>query len=97
MNLAIKRSPQARADVIDRAYYIAGSSSFNASDKFLTAVEAAYKQLSGMPGLGSPRDYGPKFPKYLIFYRATETELTTLRVLHGAQNIQQIFTNPEED
>ena len=107
MNRTIKRSPQALADVIERAYYVAGSSSLNASDKFLTAVETAYKQLAEMPGMGSPRDYGPEFPglrmwhvpkfrQYLIFYQATETELVVRRVLHGAQDIAQIFSNPEE-
>jgi plasmid stabilization system protein ParE len=65
-----------------------------------------YRQLAEMPGMGSPRDYGqdfsdlrvwpvPKFPKCLIFDPATETELTIIRVLHGAQNIAQIFSDPE--
>ena len=108
MKRAIKRSPQALTDVIERAYYVAGSSSLNASDKFLTAVETAYKQLAEMPGIGSSRDYGPEFPglrmwhvpkfrHYLIFYQVTETEVIIRRVLHGAQNIAQLFSDPEED
>ena len=108
MNLTIKRSPQALVDVIDRSYYIAGASSFNASDRFLTAVETAYKQLAGMPGMGSLRDYGsafpglrmwhvPKFRQYLIFYQATDTELIIRRVLHGGQDIAQIFQEPDVD
>ncbi len=68
MNLTIKRSPQALVDVIERAYYIAGNSSLNASDKFLTAVETAYRQLAGMPGMGSPRDYGPEFPSLRMWH-----------------------------
>ena len=107
MSLTIKRSPQALTDVIERAYYVAGNSSFNAFDNFLKAVEAAYKQFAEMPGMGSPRDYGPDFPglrmwhvpkfrQYLIFYQATESELIIRRVLHGAQNIAQIFSDPEE-
>jgi len=103
MNLTIKRSPQVLVDVIDQPYYTAGSSSLNASDKFLKAVETAYKQLSGMPGMGSPRDYGsqysglqiwhvPKSPKYPIFYQATDTELIIRRMLHEAQDIAQIFS-----
>ncbi len=107
MNLSITRFPEALADVIERAYYISDTSGLNASDKFLTAVETGYKQLAEMPGMGSPRDYDPnfpglrrrhvpKFPKYLIFYQATETKLIIRRVLHGAQNIEQIFRPDEE-
>ena len=57
--------------------------------------------------MGSPRDYGPnypglrmwhvpKFPKYLIFYQATDIELIIRRVLHGAQDIARIFRDSEE-
>ncbi len=107
MSLRITRSPQALIDVIERAYYVSDNAGLNASDNFLKAVESAYKQLADMPGLGSSRDYGPaypglrrwhvpKFPKYLIFYQATETDLVIRRVLHGAQDIEQIFTSDED-
>ena len=61
-----------------------------------------------MPRLGVLRDYGnpdfagmrmwpvPRFSKYLIFYMAHEEELEIVRVLHGAQNIQEIFAPPDE-
>ena len=61
-----------------------------------------------MPGMGVSREYGnprlkgmrmwpvPGFKNYLIFYRATETELEVLRVLHGARDIESLF-QPEEE
>ena len=79
----------------------------NASDKFLEAVKSTYQQIAAMPGIGSLRDYGrldlsgmrawriSKYPKYLIFYLATETEVVILRVLHGAQDIESIFNPPD--
>jgi toxin ParE1/3/4 len=88
---------------------LAEEASLTTSDRFLEAVEKAYKRLAEMPGLGVLRDYGnpalsgmrvwpvPKFPKYLIFYRATDTELEILRVLHGARDLDAIFAPPQED
>jgi toxin ParE1/3/4 len=108
MSLKINVTTEAANDAISIAEFLAGRSSLNTSDKFLSATTQVYRLLADMPGLGSSRDYGqsfsglrvwhvPNFPKYLIFYRATDTELTILRVLHGAQNITQIFSDPEED
>ena len=107
MSLKINITAEATNDAITVAELLAGRSSLNTSDKFLNATTQVYRLLAEMPGLGSRRDYGqsfsdlrmwhvPKFPKYLIFYRVTDTELTILRVLHGAQNIAQIFSGSEE-
>lgn len=98
---------QATEDAIHIADFLADRASLNTSDKFLNATTRAYRQLAEMPGMGRLRNYGqnfsdlrmwpvPQFPNHLIFYRATETELTILRVLHGAQNIEQIFSDFEE-
>jgi toxin ParE1/3/4 len=98
---------EARFDAIDIAYYIA-ENSLEASDRFAEALDAAYEQLADMPGMGASREYGnpklkgmrmwpiPGFQKYLIFYRATDTELQVLRVLHGSRNLQSLFA-PDED
>ncbi len=107
MSLKIRVTELASYDAITIAEYLAGRSSLNTSDRFLTATTQTYRQLANMPGMGSPRDYGPdfpglrmwhvpKFPKYLIFYQVTETEVIIRRVLHGAQDIERIFS-PNED
>jgi toxin ParE1/3/4 len=99
---------EARFDAIDIAYYIA-EDSLEASDRFAEAVGAAYEQLADMPSLGVTREYSnpklhglrmwhiPGFPKYLIFYRATDTELRIFRVLHGARDIESLFPLDEEE
>lgn len=108
MSLKIFESAEAVNDVIDAADHIAQQSGLNASDRFLQAVKNAYRQIADMPGIGSVRDFGQpdlqgmrrwhvtKFPKYLIFYMTNESELRILRVLHGARDIETIFTPPEE-
>jgi toxin ParE1/3/4 len=109
MSRQIAWSQEARADVLRDAYYLADAANLTTSDRFLEAVEKAYKQLAVMPGLGVLRDYGnpaltgmrvwpvPKFPKYLIFYRATDETLEIIRVLHGARDLDAIFAPPSED
>ena len=108
MSLPINVTPQAAEDAVSIAQHLAERSGYDTSDRFLEATTQAYRQLADMPGVGSPRDYGqkaqglrlwpvPGFRNYLIFYTATETELRVLRVIHGAQNIEQIFSDPDED
>jgi toxin ParE1/3/4 len=104
----IVRRPEAQRDILDAADYIAEQSSFNASDRFLAATEKAFKLLAAMPGIGTPRDYDnpsfaglrmwpvPKFSKYLIFYLTIDEKVEIVRVLHGAQNIQEIFAPLQE-
>jgi len=93
---------EARSDVIDIAYFIA-EDSLDAASRFATALDAAYRRLAFLPSIGAIREYNnpslagmrmwplPEFPKYLIFYRATDEELRIIRVLHGAQDPGSIF------
>lgn len=108
MSLKLNVTAQATEDAIRIADFLADRASLNTSDKFLNATTRAYRQLAEMPGMGRLRNYGqnffdlhmwpvPQFPNHLIFYRADETQVTILRVLHGAQNIEQIFSDPEDD
>ncbi len=105
----IYRSHQARADVLNYAYDIADKVSLDASDRFLEATEAAYKQLAHMPRMGVLRDYGnpdytgmrmrpiSRFNKYLIFYRVSDDKIEILRVLFAARNIPEIFAATEDE
>ncbi len=106
MSLEIFVTSKATDDAITIAEYLAEQASFNTSDRFLSATTQAYRQLADFPSMGSQRDYGPEFPglrmwpvpkfrNYLIFYTATETQLRIERVLHGAQNIEQILNPPD--
>jgi toxin ParE1/3/4 len=102
MSLEIIVHDDARFDAIDIAYFIA-EDDLDAADRFAIALDAAYHRLAEMPGIGVSREYNnpklrdvrmwpiPGFPKYLIFYNATATELRVLRVLHGARDLERLF------
>jgi toxin ParE1/3/4 len=95
--------PRVADDLERQVDYLDGEASSEVGDRYLAAVNAAFEQLADMPGLGARRDFNntrlsglrmwpvPNFPKYLIFYRSTEEIVEIVRVVHGAQNIEDIL------
>lgn len=95
-------------DDLDKSSTTIGEYSSHASVRFLKEAQKAFSLLADLPGIGAPRDYNnaelrgmrmwsvPAFRKYLIFYLITEDSIEIIRILHGAQNIQEIFAPAEE-
>ena len=73
------------------------------ADRFYDAIEKTIQQLVRSPELGEKRDYAnPEyanmrvwqvsgFSNYLIFYRVGKTDLTIVRVIHGARDYDTMF------
>ena len=108
MTLDVIRTREALVDVIEITYSIDQSGRPAAAQRFVTAVQDAYKQLAEFPGMGALRDYGnpanvgmrmwpvPGFRNYLIFYRVVGSQLRILHVLHGARDLDAFFAPPQE-
>lgn len=62
MSLKINVTAEAANDAISIAEFLAGPSSLNTSDKFLSATTQVYRLLADMPGLGSPAITARVFP-----------------------------------
>ena len=104
MSLEIFETADAVRDVIEAADWVAQVRNLDASETFMDAVKDTYELIAAMPYIGVARDYSnpqfagmrmlpvPRYPKYLIFYTLTDEQVTILRVLHSARNIQVIFT-----
>jgi len=98
----IQKTPQAAADLIDIASYIA-EDNLDAAERFLDAAEEAFALLASMPSMGravnfqSPAAQGIRvwrvrgFERYLIFYRAVAHGIEIVRVLHAARDIERLF------
>ena len=105
---SIRIQSDALSDMIDIAYQIA-EDSLAASRRFTAAAEEAYEMLAEMPGVGASREFNnPRlsglrmfpvqgFRNYLIFYQATDVEITIIRVLHGARDIESLFSTGETE
>jgi toxin ParE1/3/4 len=93
---------EAERDLAASAEYIRHHGPQSASH-FLRAARATLNRLLRMPEMGSlyetdSRDlaslrYFPvsRFKNHLISYRATETSLGVVRILHGARDIESIL------
>ena len=95
MTLPIHLLPRARADLQDIDDMIRPDQPA-AADRFLDAVDSAFKTLAHWPGVGrsveDQRVPGLRvgkivgFPNYLIYYRVTAERVDVLRVVHGARD-----------
>jgi|SRR5882724_974048 len=90
-------SRAARSDLIEIWEYIA-SENRPSANRIIREIKARFKTLHKFPELGRRRDELKKglrsFPvkKYVVFYFVTDDFVKIDRVLHGAQDIDSIFS-----
>jgi len=90
-------SRTARSDLIEIWEYIA-SENKPAANRIIREIKARFETLHTFPELGRRRDELKKglrsFPvkKYVVFYFVTDDFVKIDRVLHGAQDIDSIFS-----
>lgn len=89
-------------DLITYATYI-GAGNLDASDRFLFVAEATFLQLAKMPRIGKNSGFtNPQlsqvrqvpikgFKNYFVFYQIQDDSIDVIRVLHSAQNIENIL------
>ncbi len=90
----------AQADLRDIHDYIAEQDPDAALD-YVTRLELACEKLVQMPEAGRKRDkFAPSLRslpvgRYIIFYRITDEGIEIARVLHGARDIESIFSDEQ--
>jgi toxin ParE1/3/4 len=101
MNQQVVRAPQAEADLVEIADYLARRD-LTAALRFLDEAERGFASLAQMPSIGglaettNPRLAGlrvwpiPTFSSYLIFYRTSAETIEVVRVLHGARDLDKL-------
>ena len=86
----------ARSDLLQIWTYIAIDSPTNA-DQFIDRIVSKLQMLAELPRLGIARaEFGDElrsFPvgDYLIFYRPTLNGIQIVRILHGAQRLEDLL------
>ena len=107
MTRRIQVTPEASNDLDNEFDYLAERNT-DAARRFYAAAQETFVSLAEMPGAGVLRDYqNPQlagmrmraiqgFRNYLAFYLTTDDSIQILRVLHGARDIERIFS-PAED
>lgn len=96
MPVIIKR-PRAQIDLAEIWEYIADDSEARA-DAFIETIDQKYKALAARPNMGRQRDEIEEglrsFPvgRYVIFYRPIAEGVEIIRILHGARDIDAVFS-----
>ena len=93
--------PEFWIDLEKGVAYLAANASVQTAKAWHDNVLATVRLISDHPGIGRTRkDLEPdgvrsfrlgKFPKYLVFYRVTDTGLEFFRVKHGMMNLPILF------
>ncbi len=103
MTPIIRKSMQARCDLVDIADYLEQVGGLASAERFLAAVEQALGQLAGLPKMGSPWETShprlqglrtwpvPGFRNHVIFYRPLDDGIDLLRVLHGSRDTNALL------
>jgi toxin ParE1/3/4 len=100
----VERTDRSVTDVIEHALFIAREQP-DAARRFVDAAEDAIAKLAIMPHMGAARESSdPKlaglrqwpikgFRNFLIIYRPLRDGIVIVRVLHGAQDIDQVIAH----
>jgi toxin ParE1/3/4 len=103
MGNIVTRKPEVRRDLVEQADVIARGS-INAAIRFLDAADATFDFLAANREIGQlcdfthPETTGLRvwpmrgFPNHLVFYRPTGEGVDIVRVLHGARDLDSIFS-----
>jgi toxin ParE1/3/4 len=107
MSRRIIKSDLALNDLEGQAEYLRQHSP-RAALRFLDAAEATFRQLASMPGIGeqyetdNPLYQGlrcfpiSKFSSQIVYYKPLADGIIVIRVLHGAQDIDRIFSEADD-
>jgi len=95
--------PAAERDLDAQAEYIAASSGGATELRFYRSAEQTLQLIARRPAIGRRIPYRNPllaetrmfvmrgFPKHLIFDRTSEDEISVIRVIHGARDIENLF------
>ena len=93
----VTRRPLAEADILEIWDYIADDS-LTAADRWVDHLDEQFRVLATQPSMGRARDeLAPDvrsfpFGRYVIFYMPLDDGIDVVRVLHGARDIDAVFS-----
>ncbi len=92
------------ADILEQAEWYAAQSGRPLARRWEKAVTTAISHLLTRPATGAPCKFRSpalrdvrratisRFPKHLLFYRFDDDEVFVLRVVHGARDLERLFS-----
>jgi toxin ParE1/3/4 len=93
--------PRAQRDLDDQAWYLAENANVQVALRFMECARTTFELLAERPfagwacrfsGVAGVRVFRIRdFEKLLAFYRVDEEQITILRALHGAQDLEALL------
>ena len=103
----VTQRPRARLDLLEQFVYFVEQGNGELAERYFAAVDATSALLVTQPRSGTPYDSGiarlqgrRRFPvrgfaRYLLFYVPRPDGIGIIRVLHGARDIERVFSEEE--
>jgi toxin ParE1/3/4 len=97
-------SELAVVDILEQAEWYEAQADGSLAERWEDAVTSALLRVCEMQNSGTPCSFSAKelegtrrvpvsgFPKHLIFYQSHEGEILVLRVVHGARDLESLFS-----
>jgi toxin ParE1/3/4 len=97
-------SDAAVADILDQAEWYSAQSGRKLTRHREKSVKSAVSQVVRRPATGAPCTFRTEalrgvrrtliagFPKHLLFYKFDDDEVFVLRVVHGARDLERLFS-----
>lgn len=104
---AVTQRPRARLDLLEQFVYLGENGSVEVAERYFAAVEETCSLLLTQPQIGALYESGIEklsglrrvavkgFAKYWLFYLPGTQGIDVIRVLHGARDIESIFSSEE--
>jgi toxin ParE1/3/4 len=92
------------ADILEQADWYSEQAGQRLGRRWERAVRSAISQVVRRPATGAPCSFRSEtlqdvrrtnitgFPKHLLFYRFDDDEVFVLRVVHGARDLERLFS-----
>lgn len=102
--LRVAFSDAAIADILEQSDWYETQADRNLAKRWQEAVTGTLLRIARKPGGGAPCRFtaaelrGTRrmpvagFSKHLIFYQSSESEILVLRVVHGARDLESLFS-----
>jgi|SRR5580658_7619726 toxin ParE1/3/4 len=107
MSRAIQKAPDFKVDFENLFAWYVDRGSVAVAWRFQTALDVSLVKLAVQPDLGRPRHFRhtalsglrsfalqQPFENILIFYRATDSAVNAVRLMHGARNLPRRLRQP---
>ncbi|HEU5452903.1 MAG TPA: type II toxin-antitoxin system RelE/ParE family toxin [Terriglobales bacterium] len=97
----------AMADVLEQFDWYTEKAGRIMAERWEASIAATLLKIARRPASGSPCKFKAeelrgtrrvpvsRFPRHLVFYQAQEDEILILRVVHGARDLESLFSEGE--